>query len=143
MNLNDKITDTANLDINRGSFKLPYIIVMGMEAVVYTMEIEARGLYLINEVQNLNFPMSVTEVKNGAIENLMNGLSNFKKVATDLKKDDNKILEAKKSKKRKTIKKFTSSNQNVSTFDASKIDWLRPMWFPPTYTLSDSESEND
>jgi hypothetical protein len=36
MNLNDRITDSANLNINRGSFKLPLIIVMGVKAVVYT-----------------------------------------------------------------------------------------------------------
>ncbi|KAI9357792.1 hypothetical protein BD770DRAFT_472633 [Pilaira anomala] len=101
-----------------------------LEATVYSLQLAHNGLYILSEVTTISLPSTVTEVKDGGIERM--------KLVMNVKHVNEEIIDLKTIKKRKTIKKLTTTRNSSNTNEADQKAWMRPVWFPPKY-----ESDSD
>lgn len=57
---------------------MPFVVIMGLEAVVYTLNLSSSGLYVVNEAASISIPTSVSAIKTGNIEDMVLGLEILK-----------------------------------------------------------------
>lgn len=149
--VNQRLDESVSPTIKANTIFVLFVIIMGLEAVVYTLSIASNGLYVVNEAATISFPSSVKDAKNHDIEAMVPGFE-ITKV-----KEDNRLLSyahpsvvmyleishksqehwrshrrnKKKQKKRKTIKRLTAK---LTELQEENENWTGPVWFPPSYT---------
>lgn len=74
--LNDFLNSATYLDeSNVTEVKFPIVQLMGLDAHLCTMRLDAKKPYVLEEVYAFPFPSFLHGIRSGGIENLINGLS--------------------------------------------------------------------
>lgn len=138
------------------------LIILGFEAELYTLHLKADGLYVIQKIRTINFPTTISELKENGIGKLISNLSLFRvsifvkkscrtnnqmvyllSLLQDYCEELHEIIEQSKNvafkKKTKTISSITNTvivDENDCTDYRA---WTRKLVFPPPSEDSDSE----
>lgn len=74
--LNDHITSSTYIKENMVTqVRFPVIQIMGLDAHLCVMKLKSKKSYELEEVCSFPFPVSLSGIQSGGIENLINGLS--------------------------------------------------------------------
>ncbi|KAG2220954.1 hypothetical protein INT45_006487 [Circinella minor] len=66
--------------------KLPIVQIMGLDAHLCVLRLDGKKAYVLEEVCAFPFPSSLGGIRSGAIENLINGLSNIESLLLNLER---------------------------------------------------------
>jgi hypothetical protein len=78
LNINQRLDKSPAASIDPKTTLIPFIIIMGFEAVVYTLYLACNGLYVVDEVATISVPTSVSVVKDHGIGVMVSGLEVIK-----------------------------------------------------------------